>query len=349
MVTKPIEIDVDGQPVRVSSPDKPYFPALGVTKLQVVEYFLSVGPGILAALRDRPTTMERWPGGVTDSATLQSPANPDGEAFYQKRAPAKLPDFVQTATVRYPSGRTAVQVAPADLATIVWMVNLGTLRFHPWPVRAAAPDLVDQLRLDLDPQPGTDFADAVTAARELRAVLRDAGLEGFPKTSGGRGVHVFVPVQPVGFIEARHATIALGRELARRLPERVTVNWWKEERGSRIFVDFNQMARDRLMTSAYSIRPTPAARVSAPLTWDELEDVTPDDFTVLTMPARYAALGDRWAALEAAEPSSVDTALAWYDRDEAAGEGELPYPPEYPKMPGEPPRVQPSKLNPANW
>ena len=252
-------------------------------------------------------------------------------------------------TVRYPSGRTAVQVAPADLATIVWMVNLGTLRFHPWPVRAAAPDLVDQLRLDLDPQPGTDFADAVTAARELRAVLRDAGLEGFPKTSGGRGVHVFVPVQPVGFIEARHATIALGRELARRLPEQVTVNWWKEERGSRIFVDFNQMARDRLMTSAYSIRPTPAARVSAPLTWDELEDVTPDDFTVLTMPARFAALGDRWAALEAAEPSSVDTALAWYDRDDAAGEGELPYPPEYPKMPGEPPRVQPSKLNPANW
>lgn len=349
MVTKPIEIDVDGQTVRVSSPDKPYFPALGVTKLQVVEYFLSVGPGILAALRDRPTTMERWPGGVTETATLQSPSNPDGEAFYQKRAPAKLPDFVGTATVRYPSGRTAVQVAPANLATIVWMVNLGTLRFHPWPVRAAAPDLVDQLRLDLDPQPGTDFGDAVTAALELRGVLREAGLEGFPKTSGGRGVHVFVPVLPVGFIEARHATIALGRELARRLPERVTMNWWKEERGSRIFVDFNQMARDRLMTSAYSIRPTPAARVSAPLTWDELESATPDDFTVLTMPGRFAAVGDRWAELEAATPAGVDTALAWYDRDEAAGEGELPYPPEYPKMPGEPPRVQPSKINPANW
>ncbi len=341
--------EVDGRELRVSSPDKPYFPDLGVNKLGVLEYFQTVGPGVLAALRDRPTAMERWPGGVRADTVVATRADGRGEAFYQKRAPANTPDWVQLVEVTFPSGRTAVEVAPADLATILWMVNLGTLRFHPWPVRAVDPDAVDQLRIDLDPQPGAGFEITVRAALELRNVLAEAGLTGFCKTSGGRGVHVFAPIQPCGFTDARHAAIAVGRELARRLPAEVTVNWWKEERGPRVFVDFNQMARDRLMTSAYSIRPTPLGRVSAPLEWDELPDADPADFTILTMPARFAGRGDPWAGMDATPPGSPATLLEWYDRDAAAGEGELPYPPEYPKMPGEPPRVQPSKKNPANW
>lgn len=344
-----IELEVEGRPVRLSSPDKPYFADLGVTKLGVAEYFLAVGPGIVNALRDRPTTMERWPGGVREDVVVATRADGRGEAFYQKRAPAQTPEWVQTTTISFPSGRTAVEVAPADLATVIWMVNLGTVRFHPWPVRAADTDAVDQLRIDLDPQPGSDFSMAVAAALELRQVLGEAGLTGYPKTSGGRGIHVFAPIRPSDFIDARHATIAIGRELARRMPDQVTVNWWKEERGERIFVDFNQMARDRLMTSAYSIRPTPRGLVSAPLTWDDLPAVAPSDFTILTMPQRFAALGDLWQELEDATPAPLETALEWYRRDAAAGEGEMPYPPEYPKMPGEPPRVQPSKKNPDNW
>ena len=349
MVSTSAEVEVEGRTLRISSPDKPYLAELGLSKLGVVDYFRSVGPGILAALKDRPTTMERWPGGIREDVVLATRASGLGEAFYQKRAPANTPDWVQTVEVTFPSGRTAIEVAPADLATIIWMVNLGTVRFHPWPVRVPDPDAVDQLRIDLDPQDGVDFDVARTAAFELRDVLAEAGLTGYCKTSGGRGVHVFAPIEPAGFIDARHAAISIGRELARRLPELVTVNWWKEERGSRVFVDFNQMARDRLMTSAYSIRPTPRGLVSAPLDWGELSSVQPSDFTVTTMPARFAERGDVWAELYRTEPGSLATALTWYDRDAAAGEGELPYPPEYPKMPGEPPRVQPSKKNPANW
>ena len=343
-------VDAGGREVRVSSPSKVYFPELGLTKLDIVSYVLAVAPGILAALHDRPVTMERWPEGVTPDASLRSPDNPGGSAFYQKHAPARgIPDWVQTTTVTFPSGRPAVEVAPADLATIVWMVNLGTIRFHPWPVRHPHTDAVDQLRIDLDPQPGTTFDEAREAALGLREVMTDAGLTGFPKTSGGRGLHVFARIEGADFIAARHAAIAVGRELERRLPERVTTAWWKEERGRRIFVDVNQMARDRLMASAYSIRPTPEARVSAPLTWEELPDAHPDDFTVRTMPGRFAERGDVWAALEESTPASIRTALDWYARDEGNGQGEMPYPPEYPKMPGEPPRVQPSRKNEANW
>lgn len=349
MASARTELDIDGRTVTISSPDKPYLAELGVDKLGVVEYFRGVGAGILAALRDRPTTMERWPGGIRDDVVMATRADGKGEAFYQKRAPANTPDWVQTVEVTFPSGRTATEVAPADLATIIWMVNLGTVRFHPWPVRAPDTDAVDQLRIDLDPQEGVSFDMAVAAALELRQVLGEAGLTGFCKTSGGRGVHVFAPIVPSDFIDARHAAIAVGRELARRLPDLVTVNWWKEERGRRVFVDFNQMARDRLMTSAYSIRPTPRGLVSAPLEWDELAEVRPDDFTVLTMPGRFAARGDAWAGLYRTAPGPLEALLGWYDRDAAAGEGEMPYPPEYPKMPGEPPRVQPSKKNPANW
>jgi DNA ligase D-like protein (predicted polymerase) len=262
-----------------------------------------------------------------------------------------MPEWVETVTITFPSGRTADEVCATELATVVWMANLGTLRYHPWPTKRPHPDRVDQLRIDLDPQPGTDFRDAARAAYGLREVLADAGLVGFPKTSGGRGVHVFVPIEPAyGFIEARHAVIALGRELARRMPDDVTISWWKEERGERIFIDFNQMARDRTIASAYSIRPTPTAVVSAPLTWDELDGADPQSFTVSSMPARFAAIGDAWAPFYALEPRSLDRALEMYARDERElgtgkyGGAEMPYPPDYPKMPGEPARVQPSRM-----
>ena len=343
MATSAIELDVDGISVRLSSPDKVYFEELGITKQQVAEYAMAVGPGLLAGLLRRPTTLERWPGGVREGMKLSTRQDNRGDAFYQKRAPEKRPDWVDAAEITFPSGRTAISITPANLATVVWAVNLGTLRFHPWPVTAPDVDLVDQLRIDLDPQPGTDFADAVPAALELRKIMTEAGLDPYVKTSGGRGLHVFAHVTPTDFIDARHAAIAIGRELARRMPEQVTVSWWKEERGERIFVDFNQMARDRLMASPYSIRPVPQARVSAPLAWEELADVRPDDFTVVTMPQRFAELGDLWEGLYASAPASLATAIEWYERDAAAGEGEMPYPPEYPKMPGEPPRVQPSK------
>ncbi len=341
--TTAVMLDVDGVEVRLSSPDKVYFPELGLAKLDLAHYVMAVGPGMLAALDHRPTTMERWPGGVFEGAVMATRADGRGDAFYQKKAPKGMPDGVEVATVTYPSGRAAEQVTPTRLADLVWMLNLGTLRFHPWPVTAPDTDHVDQLRIDLDPQPGTDFRDAAAAALVLREVLAEAGLDAFCKTSGGRGLHVFCQVQPVDFINARHATIAIGRELARRLPDKVTTNWWKEERGERIFVDFNQMARDRLMASAYSIRPVPTAQVSAPLAWDEVPSVDPAAFTVQTMPERFTTHGDLWAPLYASTPASLSTALAWYERDAAAGEGEMPYPPEYPKMPGEPPRVQPSR------
>lgn len=338
-----IEFEVGERTVRVSSPDKPYFPELGITKSDVVRYFLSVGDGILGALRERPTTLERWPGGVFEGAKLSTRADNRGDAFYQKRIPKGAPDYVETARITFPSGRPADEVCPTELAVVVWAVNLGTLTFHPWPVRRPELDHPDQLRIDLDPQPGTDFRDAVPVAYELRALLAELGLEGFPKTSGGRGLHVYVPIEPRWtFVEARRAVIALGRELARRMPDKVTMSWWKEERGERIFIDFNQMARDRTIACAYSIRPTPKAQVSAPVTWDELPDVMPADFTALTMPERFASVGDLHAEV-ATKAFSLEPLLELVARDEENGEGDMPYPPEYPKMAGEPKRVQPSR------
>lgn len=343
MATDAIELDVDGLSVRLSSPKKVYFPKLGITKGDLAQYVLTVGDGMLAGMWMRPTTLERWPGGVREGMRLTTRADGKGDAFYQKRAPQSRPPWVDTAEVVYPSGRTADAVTPSNLATIVWALNLGTLRFHPWPVTAPHTEQVDELRLDLDPQPGTDFADVVAAALELRGIMEDLGLDPYPKTSGGRGLHVFAKIQPVDFVAARHAAIAVGRRLARSMPGRVTVSWWKEERGERVFVDFNQMARDRLMTSPYSIRPVPQARVSAPLTWDEVPAVHPDELTVVTMPDRYGERGDVWAPLHASAPRSLEAALALYAEDNRDGHAEMPYPPEYPKMPGEPPRVQPSK------
>jgi DNA ligase D len=342
-----VELDVRGRTVRVSNPDKVYFPARGITKLQVVEHFVAVGDGILAALLDRPTTLERWPAGVFEGAKLATRQDSSGDAFYQKRVPQGAPDYVRTARIGFPSGRTADEVAPSELAVVAWAANLGTITFHPWPVTSADVDSPDQLRIDLDPQPGTDFSDAARVAPHVRELLGEHGLTGYPKTSGGRGIHVFVPIEPRwSFVDARRATIAFGRELERRLPDQVTMKWWKEERGQKIFVDYNQMARDRTIASAYSIRANPRATVSAPLSWDEIPDVRPDDFDVLTMPARFAAVGDPFAPLAAhqAPRCSIESLLELADRQAVDdGEGDLPYPPEYPKMPGEPKRVQPSK------
>ncbi len=342
--TPAVELDVRGRTVRVTNPDKVYFDGKAITKLDVVQYFVSVGDGILGALFERPTTLERWPGGVFEGAKLSTRSDHSGDAFYQKRVPQYAPEYVETARITFPSGRPADEVCPTELAVVAWCANLGTLTFHPWPVRRSDPDRPDQLRIDLDPQPGTDFGDAALVSTEVHALLDELGMQGFPKTSGGRGLHVYVPIEPLyTFVQARRAVIALGREIARRRPDAVTVNWWKEERGERIFIDFNQMARDRTIASAYSIRANPRATVSAPLRWDEVQDVQPDDFDVRTLPPRFAEVGDLHAGVsEVAFP--LDALLEMSERDERDhGLGDMPYPPEYPKMPGEPKRVQPSR------
>ncbi len=314
-----------------------------MTKLDIVNYYVAVDEGIMRALRLRPTTLERWPKGVYPGIVLSTREKGGGDAFYQKRIPRGAPDFVQTAKIEFPSGRTADEVCPTEVAVVAWAGQMGTLTFHPWPVRRGDVDHPDELRIDLDPQPGTDFVDAVAVAGEARALLGELGYRGFPKTSGGRGVHIYVRIEPRWtFTDVRHAAIAFGRELERRLPDRVTTNWWKEERGERIFIDYNQNARDRTIASAYSVRPKPGAPVSAPVEWDELGDVAPEQFTVATMPARFAERGDLHAAIDDVA-HSLEPLLELYEGDVAGGRGDMPYPPDYPKMPGEPKRVQPSR------
>ncbi|MQA27570.1 MAG: ATP-dependent DNA ligase [Micromonosporaceae bacterium] len=338
-----IEYQVGERTVRVSNPDKVYFPGRGFTKRDVVDYYLAVSDGILRALRDRPTTMERWPGGVFEGAKLATRQDGRGDAFFQKRAPKGAPSWVETATIAFPSGRAADEICPTELAVVAWAANLGAITFHPWPVRAADVDCPDELRIDLDPQPGTDFADAATAAGEARTLLDELGMVGFPKTSGGRGVHIYVRIRPEWtFTQVRRAAIAFGRELERRRPALITTAWWKEERGEKVFVDYNQMARDRTIASAYSLRPNARATVSTPVTWDELPDVEPDDFDLATVPARFAERGDAHAAIDDVA-HSIEPLLELAERDEREGRGDLPYPPDHPKMPGEPMRVQPSK------
>jgi DNA ligase D len=331
--------------LRVTSADRVIFPATdgtpAFTKLDIVRYYLSVEDGIMRALRRRPTTLERWPKGVQPGMVLATREDPrSGDAFFQKRVPKGAPDYVQTGRIEFPSGRTADEICPTEIAVVGWCAQMGTITFHPWPVRSDDVDHPDELRLDLDPQPGTDFADAVRVAGVARELLAELGYAGFPKTSGGRGIHIYVRIEPRWtFTDVRHAAIAFGRELEQRLPGEVTTKWWKEERGERIFVDYNQNARDRTIASAYSIRPKPGAPVSAPLAWDELDRVAPEDFTVATMPARFAQLGDLHAAID----DVAHSLQPLLDRYEAQGTGDMPYPPDYPKMPGEPKRVQPSR------
>src|SRR3954471_21196917 len=340
-------VDAGGGDPRVTSGDRVIFPATersaAVTKLDIVEYYLAVDEGIMRALERRPTTLGRWPKGVHEGIVLVTREKGGGDAFFQKRIPRGAPEYVETARIRFPSGRHADEICPTEVAVVGWAAQMGTITFHPWPVREDDVDHPDELRIDLDPQPGTDFADAVRVAAEARALLGELGYAGFPKTSGGRGVHIYVRIEPRwSFTEVRHAAIAFGRELSRRLPDQVTTNWWKEERGERIFIDYNQNARDRTIASAYSIRPKPGAPVSAPVEWEELPEVAPEDFTVATMPARFAEVGDRHAAIDDVA-HSLQPLLDMYERDEAEGEGDMPYPPDYPKMPGEPKRVQPSR------
>ena len=340
-------VDAGGRDLRVSNPDRVIFPPTErtgpVTKLDIVTYYLAVDDGIMRALCRRPTTLERWPKGVHPGIVVSTRERGGGDAFFQKRIPRGAPEYVQTARIQFPSGRFADEICPTEIAVVGWAAQMGTITFHPWPVRDNDVDHPDELRIDLDPQPGRDFADAVRVAAEARVVLDELGYTGFPKTSGGRGIHIYVRIEPRWtFTDVRHAAIAFGRELERRLPGQVTTKWWKEERGERIFIDYNQNARDRTIASAYSVRPKPGAPVSAPLTWDEVPEVAPEDFTVATMPARFAEVRDRHAAIND-RAFSLEPLLELYERDSAGGEGDMPYPPDYPKMPGEPKRVQPSR------
>ncbi len=340
-------VEAGGREVRVSSPDRVIFPATersrALTKLDIVEYYLAVGEGIMRAVGRRPTTLERWPKGVHPGIVVSTREKGGGDAFFQKRVPRGAPEWVRTARIDFPSGRHADEVCPTELAVVAWAAQMGTITFHPWPVREGDVDHPDELRIDLDPQEGTDFGDAVRIAAEARALLEELGYAGFPKTSGGRGIHIYVRIEPRwSFTEVRHAAIAFGRELERRRPGEVTTKWWKEERGERIFVDYNQNARDRTIASAYSVRPKPGAPVSAPVTWEELPNVAPEDFTVATVPARFAAIGDPHAAIDDVA-HSLQPLLDLYERDAAEGEADMPYPPSYPKMAGEPKRVQPSR------
>ncbi|MEU8195766.1 non-homologous end-joining DNA ligase [Microbispora amethystogenes] len=330
MASPYIEIEVGDRVVKVTNPDKVYFPAIGATKRDLVTYYVSVGEGALRAMRERPTYLKRHPDGV------------GSEAIYQKRMP-KHPDWIETVTVRFPSGRTADAFCPTEVAAIAWCANLGTIDFHPWHARRADLDHPDELRIDIDPQPGTSFEQARTVAFTVKEVLDELGMRGFPKTSGSRGVHVNVRIEPRWtFTEVRHAAIAFAREVERRT-DLATTAWWKEERGEKVFIDYNQNARDRTVASAYSVRARPDGRVSAPVTWAELEDCDPGAFDLRTMPERFAALGDVQREIDD-RAFGIGTLLEWYGADER---GDLPYPPNYPKMPGEPKRVQPSKARPS--
>jgi DNA ligase D len=335
MASEATSIEVAGpngvREMRISSPSRVLWPEPGITKLDLANYIVAVGDAFVTANGDRPLSLQRFPDGI------------DGEQFFSKNPPKGAPDFVRSIMVVYPSARTHPQLVIDEPAAAVWAVQMNTVVFHPWPSRAENSDNPDQLRIDLDPQPGTDFDDAIPAAIELRKVLAEAGLDAFVKTSGNRGLHVFAPIEPTReFLDVRHAVIAAARELERRMPDKVTTAWWKEERGTRIFVDFNQANRDRTMAGAYSPRALAHAPVSAPITWEELESVDPKAFTILTMPDRLQKTGDPWAEF-GAKPGTIDKLFSWWERDLGNGLGELPFPPDYPKMPGEPPRVQPSR------
>jgi len=330
-----VTLSIDGHDVRVTHPEKLYFSKdAKLTKLDLVQYYLSVAPGALQGIRDRPIVLKRFVDGA------------EKDAFYQKRAPADRPAWLRTVTLAFPSGRTAEELVVDDAAGLAWIVNLGCIELHPHPVRSADLDHPDELRVDLDPGPGVTWSDVRAVALEVKSVLEEAGLRGWPKTSGSRGMHVNVRIEPRWtFTEVRRAALALSRAVERRVPALASSKWWKEERHG-VFLDYNQNAKDRTTSSAYSVRPLPDARVSAPLEWDEVSDCTPADFTVATMPQRFAAIGDphaemdRWAG-------SLDTLLELAARDEAEGLGDAPWPPHFRKAEGEAPRVAPSRAKSA--
>ena len=324
-------LSIEGREVRVTHPDKPYFSRqTRLSKLDLIRYYVSIAPGALAGIRDRPLVLKRFVDGA------------EGEAFYQKRAPARRPAWLRTVTLSFPSGRTAEEVVVDDAAGLAWIVNLGCIELHPHPVRSSDLEHPDELRVDLDPGPGVSWADVRRVTLEVRFLLEEAGLRGWPKTSGSRGMHVNVRIeQRWTFGEVRRAALALSRAVERRAPGLASSKWWKEERHG-VFLDYNQNAKDRTTCSAYSVRPLPDARVSAPLHWHEVPDCEPADFTVLTIPKRFAELGDPHAGIEAA-PSSLEKLLELAAQDEAAGLGDAPWPPHFRKMEGEGPRVAPSR------
>jgi bifunctional non-homologous end joining protein LigD len=324
-------LSIDGREVRVSNPDKLYFSKQAkLSKLDLVRYYLSIAPGAIAGIRDRPIVLKRYVNGA------------DGEAFYQKRAPLQRPSWLRTITLAFPSGRTAEEIVVDDAAGLAWIVNLGCIELHPHPVRSADLDHPDELRVDLDPGPGVSWADVRAVALEVKSLLDEMGLCGWPKTSGSRGMHINVRIHPRWtFDEVRRAALALSRAVERRAPAIATSKWWKEERHG-VFLDYNQNAKDRTTCSAYSVRPVPDARVSAPLHWREVQDCEPSDFTVLTIPKRFAQIGDPHAGIDAA-PGSLEKLLELATNDEAAGLGDAPWPPHFRKTENEPRRVAPSR------
>jgi bifunctional non-homologous end joining protein LigD len=331
MAKEVIELEAAGRMVRLSSPNKVFFPEPGITKRDLAEYYIAVADAAVVHLRERPTTLKRFVDGV------------EGDFFFQKRVPEKgRPTWLQTATVRFPSGRSATELVANDAAHLVWAVNLGVIDFNPWPSRRADLDHPDELRVDLDPTPEAGWDDVRQVALVVRDVLGNHGLTGFPKTSGNRGIHVNVRIEPDWpFAEVRRAALALAREVERRVPDQATSKWWKEERHG-VFVDYNQNARDRTVASAYSVRPTPDARVSTPLEWDEVPGVDPSRFTLRTVPDRLQSGGDPAARIDE-HVGKLDGLLDLAAEDEAKGLGEAPWPPHFRKQKGEPKRVQPSR------
>jgi bifunctional non-homologous end joining protein LigD len=325
-----ITLTVAGREVRVSNPQKVLFPDAGHTKLDLVKYYLAIADGALRGAGGRPNVLVRYPNGV------------GGEFFYQKRAPDARPQWIDIVSLHFPSGRTADEVVPRDAAALAWMANLACLELHPHPVRAEDLDHPDELRVDLDPVPGIAWDQIRQVARVVQAALAEVGLTGWPKTSGSRGMHISVRIEPRWtFDQVRRAALALARDVERRAPSLATSKWWKEERHG-VFVDYNQNAKDRTVCSAYSVRPTPEARVSTPLAWDEVDTCEPRDFTLTTVPSRFARIGDPHAGIDE-HPGSLEALLELSARDERAGLGDAPWPPQYKKQPGEPPRVQPSR------
>ena len=328
-------LTIEGREVRVTNPGKPYFSQqTKLSKLELVRYYLSVAPGAVAGIRDRPIVLKRFVDGA------------EGQAFYQKRAPENHPEWLRTVTLSFPSGRKAEEVVVDDAAGLAWIVNLGCIELHPHPVRSADLDNPDELRVDLDPGPGVEWESVRLVALEVKALLEEMGLRGWPKTSGSRGMHVNVRIQPRWtFSEVRRAAVALSREIERRVPKLASSKWWKEERHG-VFLDYNQNAKDRTTCSAYSVRPLPDARVSTPLEWKEVSDCEPADFTVLTVPQRLKDFGDPHARMDA-DAGSLEKLLELAERDEAAGLGDAPWPPHFQKMEGEATRVAPSRARSA--
>jgi DNA ligase D-like protein (predicted polymerase) len=323
-------VEVDGRELAIGNPDKVFFPSPGITKRQLIDYYIAVGQGALMGCFDRPCVLKRFPNGAA------------GPHFFQKRAPVGSIDFLRTTTVHFPSGRSADLLVIDSVAALIWSVNLGCIDINPWPVRSGDTDHPDELRVDLDPQPDAPFADIRRVALVVREVLEEMGLRGFPKTSGSRGIHVNVRIVPEhGFSTVRRAGLALAREVERRAPTLATSRWWKEERHG-VFIDYNQNARDRTVASAYSVRPMPDARVSCPLEWDEVADVEPADLTVATVPRRLSLKGDPGAGIDAVA-HRLDALLELADRDEREGLGDAPWPPHFPKGKNEPRRVAPSR------